>query len=96
MPSKERAGGKELEIMKSISTQGGRRPGSFASRMPTTYILCHTERRTYRAGMNSFTRSVKLAKVAYSPFPCAAASASTETTCSQALPLTAQARHNPG
>lgn len=35
MPSKERAGGKELEIMKSISTQGGRRPGSFASRMPT-------------------------------------------------------------
>lgn len=37
MPSKERAGGKELEIMKSISTQGGRRPGSFASRMPTTW-----------------------------------------------------------
>ncbi|KAH0776193.1 hypothetical protein KY290_007604 [Solanum tuberosum] len=37
MPNKERAGGKELEIMKSISTQGGRRPGSFASRMPTTW-----------------------------------------------------------
>ncbi|KAH0743157.1 hypothetical protein KY290_031150 [Solanum tuberosum] len=37
MPSKERAGGKELEIMKSISTQGGRRPGNFASRMPTTW-----------------------------------------------------------
>lgn len=37
MPSKERAGGKELEIMKSISTQGGRRPGSFASRIPTTW-----------------------------------------------------------
>lgn len=39
MPSKERSGGKELEIMKSISTQGGRRPGSFASRMPTTWEL---------------------------------------------------------
>lgn len=37
MPSGERAGGKELEIMKSISTQGGRRLGSFASRMPTTW-----------------------------------------------------------
>lgn len=37
MPSKERAGGKELEIIKSISTQGGRRAGSFASRMPTTW-----------------------------------------------------------
>ena len=34
MPSKERAGGKELEIMKSISTQGGRRAGSFE---PTTW-----------------------------------------------------------
>lgn len=41
MPSKERAGGKELEIMKSISTQGGsfyhKKAGSFASRMPTTW-----------------------------------------------------------
>lgn len=37
MPSGERAGGKELEIRKSISTQGGRRLGSFASRMPTTW-----------------------------------------------------------
>jgi hypothetical protein len=36
MPSGERAGGKELEIMKSISTQGARQLGSFASRMPTT------------------------------------------------------------
>ena len=37
MPSRERAGGKEPEIMKSISTQGGRRLGSFAFRMPTTW-----------------------------------------------------------
>lgn len=37
MPSKERAGGKELEIMKSISTQGGRRLGSEVYRMPTTW-----------------------------------------------------------
>ncbi|KAJ4976752.1 hypothetical protein NE237_001858 [Protea cynaroides] len=36
MPSGERAGGKELEIMKSISTQGGRRLGSFASRRLTS------------------------------------------------------------
>lgn len=37
MPSKERAGGKELEIMKNIFTQESRRLGSFAYRMPTTW-----------------------------------------------------------
>jgi len=37
MPSGERAGGKELEIMKNISTQEGRRLGSEVYRMPTTW-----------------------------------------------------------
>ena len=47
MPSGERAGGKELEIMKKISTQEGRRLGSEAYRMPTTWKL--------RIGVDSYS-----------------------------------------
>ncbi|KAG5587272.1 hypothetical protein H5410_047706 [Solanum commersonii] len=53
MPSKERADGKELEIMKCISVQGGRRPGSFASRMPTT-----SKHMLYRLILILATRSI--------------------------------------
>ena len=57
MPSGERAGGKELEIMKSISTQGGRRLGSFASRMPTRLLL-EGEQMLYRLILILAARSI--------------------------------------